>query len=151
MSRLDPQACCPAAKPSAWAISIQDKFLMSISNSSVRGRSSEQILEHYVVEKEQAERLRNTPAEERPTVYRQVYEELFQRVPHHPLAESAPEDPEIVAERSELLRGFVSPGSTYLEIGPGSGSVARLIQPHASRVFLVDVTDAGLRGSELPP
>jgi SAM-dependent methyltransferase len=124
---------------------------MSISNSSVRGRSSEQILEHYVIEKELAERLRNAPAEERPTLYRQVYEELFRRVPHHPLTENAPEDPETVAERGGLLRGFLSPGSTYLEIGPGSGSVARLIQPHASRVFLVDVTDAGLRGSELPP
>ncbi len=44
-------------------------------------RSSEQVKEHYEIEKALATRLRESSREERRTLYASLYDELFQRVP----------------------------------------------------------------------
>jgi hypothetical protein len=46
-------------------------------------RTPEQIREHYEAEKELANRLRHASREERTHLYAEVYNELYQRVPHH--------------------------------------------------------------------
>ena len=47
-------------------------------------RSPDRILDHYHIEKELADRLRNSTRDERKSLYTAVYNELFQRVPDHP-------------------------------------------------------------------
>ena len=47
-------------------------------------RTQEQLLEHYNIEKELANRLRNASKEERRHLYTFLYDELFRRVPLHP-------------------------------------------------------------------
>ena len=48
-------------------------------------RTAEQVKEHYEIEKVIADRLRNSSAAERTELYKASYDELFRRVPHHPL------------------------------------------------------------------
>ena len=51
-------------------------------------RSAENIRQHYIIERELADRLRHASREERRAgLYAAVYNELFRRVPDHPLIE----------------------------------------------------------------
>jgi len=61
-------------------------------------RSDAQLREHYAIERELADRLRQSPREVRGDLYRQVYDELFRRVPHHPQLRSRNEADQL-AER----------------------------------------------------
>jgi hypothetical protein len=47
-------------------------------------RSAEQLIEHYELEKELACKLKNSTREERKKLYTILYDELFQKIPHHP-------------------------------------------------------------------
>ncbi|MGH8742201.1 MAG: hypothetical protein ACREUN_14875, partial [Burkholderiales bacterium] len=47
-------------------------------------RTPAQLREHYVTERELADRLRSAPREARIGLYPQVYDELFRRLPNHP-------------------------------------------------------------------
>jgi hypothetical protein len=49
------------------------------------GRSPERIRHHYEVEKELASKLRSASREQRRELYSKVYEELWKRVPDHPM------------------------------------------------------------------
>ncbi len=116
-------------------------------------RTPEQIKEHYEIEKQLASKLRNASKEERRFLYRALYDELYQRVPHHPqLAQKA--DPEarseIASKQMKLLRHFLSPESTLMEIGPGdcclSFEAARLVK----KVYAVDVSEEITKSSRYP-
>ena len=41
--------------------------------------------EHYLIERELADRLRSAPRSERGALYSELYDELFRRVPYHPM------------------------------------------------------------------
>ena len=47
-------------------------------------RSAEQLIEHYELEKELAGKLKKSTKEERKKFYKILYDELFQKIPHHP-------------------------------------------------------------------
>jgi len=47
-------------------------------------RNIRQLREHYEIERELANRLRNASKEERVRLYASSYDELFLRVAHHP-------------------------------------------------------------------
>ena len=47
-------------------------------------RARDLLRQHYEVERELSDRLRHATREERRSLYGQVYDELYQRVPHHP-------------------------------------------------------------------
>jgi SAM-dependent methyltransferase len=106
-------------------------------------RSMEQIRQHYLIEKELASRLRAAPRAERKTLYTEVYDELFRRVPDHPqlaLKRDADARGRHVAERLALLQNYLHPGTTYLELGPGDCSLAREIAKRVKTVYGVDVS-----------
>jgi len=116
-------------------------------------RPWEQVREHYEIEKELAARLRRANREERRGLYPEVYGELMRRVPHHPsLAHRR--DPKRQAppssEEAGLIKWFVGSQDTYLELGPGDGSLAVLVAAHARRVIVVDVTDESVRTFQTP-
>ena len=48
-------------------------------------RSPDRIRAHYEIERELSDRLREAPAERRLALYGEVYDELFERVPDHPM------------------------------------------------------------------
>lgn len=116
-------------------------------------RTPEQRREHYEIERALADRLRYASKEERKELYASVYNELFQRVAHHPqllLKQDAARRDRIVADQLRLLRPFLKPGQTFLEIGAGdcrlSFAVARLVR----QVYAVDVSQEIVRSHEVP-
>ena len=109
------------------------------------GRTFEQIREHYEVEKELAAKLRSASKEERRALYTAVYDELMERVPHHPrllAKQSARESAKRVESDLGLLRPFLTGESVFLEIGPGDCAVARAVAQIAKHVYAVDVSSA---------
>jgi SAM-dependent methyltransferase len=113
----------------------------------------EQIRQHYLIEKELAARLRNAPRAERKTLYTEVYDELFRRVPDHPqlaLKLDANARREHVDERLRLLQTHLSPEATYLELGPGDCSLALAVATRVKKVYAVDVSREIAGGVALP-
>lgn len=103
----------------------------------------EQIRQHYLIEKELAARLRGAPKEERKTLYTEVYDELFRRVPDHPqlsLKHDEKAQRENVGERLQLLQTHLRPDATYLELGPGDCSLALEVARRVKKVYAVDVS-----------
>jgi SAM-dependent methyltransferase len=99
---------------------------------------------HYEVERELADRLRAAPADARPALYRELYNELFARVPDHPqnVWKDSPEQQAArTGEQFRLLEPFLAPGATYLEIGAGDCHLARTVARRVARAYGVDVSD----------
>ncbi|MDB9315915.1 class I SAM-dependent methyltransferase [Spirulina sp. CS-785/01] len=112
---------------------LQDKY----------NRTEAQIRHHYEVEKELANRLRNSTKEERKHLYNDVYDELYQKIPHEPLVERTnnPEAQAWVAnQRLELLGEFLAPDKTYGEIGPGDCCVSLAVTQYVKQVYAIDVS-----------
>lgn len=114
-------------------------------------RSLESIRRHYEIERELADRLRRASREERSTLYGEVYDELFRRVPDHPQLHRK-RDPgrEQVISQIQMLERFVGSNDTFLEIGAGDCAVSLAMAAVARRVVAVDVS-AQIAHSESPP
>ena len=97
--------------------------------------------EHYEIEKELAVRFLKATKEERQKLYRPLYDELFQRVKHHPyLAEKAA--PSAQTKRHlKLLKKFINTESRFLEIDPGEGSLSLEVARHVKTAAAVDVSN----------
>jgi SAM-dependent methyltransferase len=110
-------------------------------------RSPEQLREHYLVERELAERLWAAPAEERPALYMQVYDELLRRVPHHPMLQVRVDPLELdrrsdAAERTLRFVGrFLKRDSVFMEIGAGDCAVSVRAAGLVKRVHAVEVSE----------
>jgi len=117
------------------------------------GDEQERLREHYLVERELADRLRAASPEERKTLYSEVYDELFRRVPHHPQLlwkEDEAQARARVERQLRLLQRFLRPGETFLEIGAGDCSLSQVVATQARTVYAVEVSDEITRGLELP-
>lgn len=116
-------------------------------------RTPEQLRQHYEVERELADRLRNATKEQRRTLYSEVYDELFKRVPQHPqhTNKASPERLAAdVAEKMEILTPFLTPKTVFLEVGPGDCELAKTVAAQVSQVLAVDVSDEITRKRVLP-
>ena len=126
---------------------------MSDDEARSESRSLDQIRQHYLIEKELATRLRTATRAERRHLYTEVYDELFRRVPDHPqLALKLNEKlrRRTSAERLELLKSYLKPSSTYLELGSGDCSLALEIAQQVRKVYAVDVSREITRDMTLP-
>jgi len=118
-----------------------------------QGDEQERLREHYLVERELADRLRSAGPEERRTLYSEVYDELFRRVPHHPQLQWKEDEGQArarVERQLRLLLRFLRPGETFLEIGAGDCSLSKVVATQARTVYAVEVSDEITRGLELP-
>lgn len=109
------------------------------------GRPWEKVKAHYEIEKELARRLKQSTREERINgkLYTEVYDELFKRVPYHSqiTRKSRPDITNwIVNQRLKLLKHFLKPSLTYLELGPGDCSLSLEVAKKVKKVFAVDVS-----------
>lgn len=107
-------------------------------------RTLEQRRHHYEVEKEIADRLRNSSREERMELMKTMYDELFARVPNHPRL-TARQDFErgkkAVSEQMRLLKHWVKPSYCYLEFGPGNCSLSIAVCSIAKTVYAADIAE----------
>jgi SAM-dependent methyltransferase len=107
-------------------------------------RSKEQILEHYLVEKELAQRLKCASREERRGLYTEVYDELLKRVRHHPLLHASRTPEEIArAVDGELARlaPYISSNTVFMEIGAGGCNLSLALASRVRHVIAVDVSN----------
>ena len=107
-------------------------------------RTSEQLRNHYEVERELAKRLLNSSREERKILFPSLYEELFERVPDHPRLtrrDSPERNAAAVEARLRLLLPHLSGDMQFLEFAPGDCRLAYEICPLVQRVTAVDISD----------
>ncbi|MDN5869956.1 MAG: class I SAM-dependent methyltransferase [Nitrococcus sp.] len=106
--------------------------------------TQEQLKEHYEIEKALAYNIRNATKEERRHLYASTCDELFRRVPYHPLLTqkySAEERAAAAAGQMKLLRRFLNPGSVFLEVGPGDCALSFEVAKCVKHVYAIDVSD----------
>lgn len=126
---------------------------MPTSVSANESRSPERLREHYLIERELADRLRSADRGERRHLYTALYDELFRRVRDHPqLTRKADARTQAasVAGRMSLLGRFLSPDTVYLEVGPGDCALALEVARLVKQVYAVDVSEEITGGLEMP-
>lgn len=124
---------------------------MSLSSSDQR--SAEQIREHYEVEKELAAKLRNASKADRRHLYSALYNELFQRVPHHTQLTrkvSPQETAHNVAGQIRFLKRFLNKNVTFLEVGPGDCALSFEACNWVKKVYAVDVSSEITKSAQTP-
>jgi len=115
-------------------------------------RTQEQLQEHYLIERELAERLRRAPRSQRRGLYCDVYDELFRRVLHHPQlhrANGAPRQRE-VDDLIALLRNYLTSSTVMMEIGAGDCELAIRAAAMVKKVYAIDVSEQITRGVTCP-
>ena len=115
-----------------------------IQDAATRPRTRAQLRNHYEVEKELAARLRRSTREERSRLFSTLYGELLQRVPDHPRLtrlESEEMHKRNAASQMKLLREYLKPGCTLVEIAPGNGWLGFEAARVAAQVIGVDISD----------
>jgi SAM-dependent methyltransferase len=128
-----------------------------VANQGVRPDSSERTVErlraHWTIERELAQRLRAAGREERTQLYGTIYDELFRRVPDHPQVIRKRNPTERLAEiryQESLIKHFLAPGGTLLEVGAGDCAVSLALSSYAARVSAVEVSDEIAPHGETP-
>lgn len=121
------------------------------------GRTATQIRQHYLVERELADRLRNAPDAQRRGLYPRIYDELFQLLPDHPQLR-ARDDAGARARRMRSVEWqyrFLRPALTlrtrFMEVGAGDCALSRRVAGHVERAYAVDVSEAVMRGGRRVP
>lgn len=112
-----------------------------------------QVREHYEIEREIADRLRNSSAAERKTLYTWAYDELLRRVPHHPcltIKLSKEERENRVKKEFFYLETFLNADTVFLEIGPGDCAVSLKAAERVKKVYAIDVSEEITKGLDLP-
>lgn len=108
------------------------------------GRSQAQLLEHYQIESALAARLMAASREERKALYVPVHEELYAKLKHHPLL-TRPKDAHSIAKsrkrKMALVKRYLTPQTTFLEVGPGDCTFAAFVAFKVREVIAVDITD----------
>ncbi len=127
---------------------------MNKSQSGVPSeRTFEQIREHYEIEKELAARLMSASKEERRTLYTELYNELFRRVPSHPqftCRDSAEQSAKQVEYQLGVIKSLIKSDYTALELGPGTCDLAIRVAGMVKKVYAADVSEKIVERSDTP-
>ncbi|MEM7384384.1 MAG: class I SAM-dependent methyltransferase [Verrucomicrobiota bacterium] len=116
-------------------------------------RTYDQLLHHFTVEKELANRLREADRESRKTLYPQLYVELFQLVPDHSRLHRRSSN-QLSAKANVGKRRFVerylNEDTLFLEFAPGDCRFAASIAPDVKKIYGVDISDQRDASMEFP-
>jgi SAM-dependent methyltransferase len=127
---------------------------MLLKGNRIERRAPHLVRQHYEVERELSDRLRSASREERRSLYGAVYDELYQRVPHHPqlTRKSSPELTQAgLGPQLRLLRPYLRPDTVLLEIGPGDCAFSMALAPLVRQVYGLDVSAEITSRVALPP
>jgi SAM-dependent methyltransferase len=134
----------------------QRPLLQRVGGARALRRTPGQLREHYEIERELAERLRSVPETVRRALYPLVYDELYRRVPHHPMVR-ARLDPETLAASERNLRRqfrflepFLTPRTVFMEIGAGDCALSMQVAGYVERVYAIGASEAIVRGMRPP-
>jgi len=116
-------------------------------------RTIEILREHYEIEKELANRLRNSSKEERQYLYNTIYGELDKKMLENPNV-FYKRDPESnllrVNSRMSLLKRFLTSTTIFLEVGPGDNSLSFRVSKRVKKVFAIDVSQYSTGAQNFP-
>lgn len=106
-------------------------------------RPADRLRAHYEIERELAGRLRALRREERGSLYGEVYNELFTRLPDHPQHKADPEKcRRNTAVQVAFLRSLLTPETVFIEVGCGDAAVTQAVAADVREAIGVDVTSA---------
>ena len=121
--------------------------------SPSQGRSAEAIRRHYEIEKTLAARLRGASREDRPSLYRTVYDDLFRLLPDHPqlVRKQSPERARNkISAQLGLLGAYLRSDAVFLELGAGDCAFSLEMAMRVKQVFAVDVSEQITAGVQRP-
>ena len=117
-------------------------------------RTIEQVRDHYEIERELANRLRNASRQDRRFLYSSFYDEMYTRVPLHPhlTRKSSPHETELlfVSAQMKFIKRFLGKGITFLEAGPGDCALSFEVAKCVRQVYAVDVSEEITKSSTRP-
>ena len=116
-------------------------------------RTYEQLLNHYLVEKKLADKLKASNRESRKEIYSSMYDELFQKVPDHPrltCRDSLEQSAYWNKVKYSLVRRHVRGDTVFLEFAPGDCQFAYKIADTVREVFAVDISDQRSHREQVP-
>ncbi len=107
-------------------------------------RTLDQLKNHYQVEKDLANRLKESNREERKALYEVMYDELFNKVPDHPrLTKRA--DPHLILVKNKnkmkMVRRLLSSDTIFAEFAPGDCAFCFYVANRVRRVYGMDISD----------
>jgi SAM-dependent methyltransferase len=116
---------------------------MRMKIASSEPRSAERLRHHYEVEKELAARLRGAGKQDRLSLYKAVYDELFSRVPDHPqlTAPRRATREDKLSSQLRLVAPLLNPAGTFMEIGGGDCALSFQVASRVNQAYGVEVTD----------
>ena len=114
-------------------------------------RPAENILAQYEYEREMAARLRAASREERKSLYRIVYDTLYQQFPDHPglARRDTAERKAQIQNLFNRIRPFLTPNSVFLEIGAGDCLLSYTVARVVKQVYALEVSTEKV--AEPPP
>lgn len=117
-------------------------------------QTTEQIQQHYSIEKELANLLRTAPRQERIHLYTYVYDQLYKRVPHHPMLTAKREQAQIrktaVLRKTKMLAPYLQTDSVYMEIGAGDCLMSMEMAAKVQKVIAVEVSSVIAERKDIP-
>lgn len=115
-----------------------------LRRSPPANRSYDQLLNHYLVEKGIAERLKNADRDERTRIYATMYDDLFAQVPDHPRL-TRRRNAELTRRANErkfqLVRPYLSAETVFVEFAPGDCRFVTAVAEHVQVAYGVDISD----------
>jgi SAM-dependent methyltransferase len=113
----------------------------------------EQVKKHYELERKLADSLKKASKEDRGCLYTSVYDELYQTLSNNSIALRR-NNPEalawVVAQRMQLIKPFIKPNLSFLEIGPGDCSLTIEVAKYVRKAVAVDVTKEFKKDIDFP-
>lgn len=108
------------------------------------GRTYEQILNHYEVEREIAARLMSATREERKAIYAGMYDELFAKVPDHSRLTRRMDEGEtrrVNRGKFALIRRAAHRSTVFAEFAPGDCRFVMEAAPSVKQAIGIDISD----------
>ncbi len=113
-----------------------------MKNKGAKNIDLETLRQEYVIEKEIAERLRSAGKEQRRVLYRQLYDEFYQRVPAFAVGtRKSDSGSRGIIRQMRILKPFLKQDSVFMEVGPGSCALSFEVAKRVKTVYAVDVSE----------
>lgn len=116
-------------------------------------RDRKTIKQHYLIEKNLANKLRRANKAERQPLYTEIYDEFFKTIPNHPqlqIKNDATHQHQLVNQKLSLLKKFLHSDTTFLEIGAGDGALSLQVASIVKKVHALEVSSEISRTSNAP-
>jgi SAM-dependent methyltransferase len=126
---------------------------MKIRKPLPSNRSYDQVLNHYLIEKALATKLKAADRESRKKIYSSMYNELFSKVPDHPRLTKRGDETESrkkVSHRMAFIKRFLHPNKVFVEFASGDGRLLKDAAEYCNQAIGVDISDQRDEGEDFP-